>query len=82
MVRTRTRFDVFFWELACLWQIRCAIDIVAPAGRWARSRVCAANTDAGVAELVDALDLGSSDASRGGSSPFAIQTCFDLVSKP
>ena len=24
---------------------------------------------AGVAELVDALDLGSSDASRGGSSP-------------
>ena len=25
---------------------------------------------AGVAELVDALDLGSSDASRGGSSPF------------
>jgi hypothetical protein len=27
--------------------------------------------DAGVAELVDALDLGSSDASRGGSSPFA-----------
>jgi hypothetical protein len=26
---------------------------------------------AGVAELVDALDLGSSDASRGGSSPSA-----------
>jgi hypothetical protein len=26
---------------------------------------------AGVAELVDALDLGSSDESRGGSSPFA-----------
>jgi hypothetical protein len=24
---------------------------------------------AGVAELVDALDLGSSDANRGGSSP-------------
>ena len=27
--------------------------------------------DAGVAELADALDLGSSDASRGGSSPSA-----------
>jgi hypothetical protein len=26
---------------------------------------------AGVAELVDALDLGSSDESRGGSSPSA-----------
>ena len=26
---------------------------------------------AGVAELVDALDLGSSDASRGGSNPSA-----------
>ena len=35
---------------------------------------CAAGRDAfsaGVAELVDALDLGSSDESRGGSSPFA-----------
>src|SRR5688500_8290975 len=30
---------------------------------------------AGVAELVDALDLGSSDASRGGSSPSARTTC-------
>ena len=30
--------------------------------------------DAGVAELVDALDLGSSDASRGGSSPSARTT--------
>jgi hypothetical protein len=29
---------------------------------------------AGVAELVDALDLGSSDASRGGSSPSARTT--------
>jgi hypothetical protein len=28
-------------------------------------------TRAGVAELVDALDLGSSDASRGGSNPSA-----------
>ncbi len=27
--------------------------------------------DAGVAELVDALDLGSSDLGRGGSTPFA-----------
>jgi len=27
-----------------------------------------------VAELVDALDLGSSDASRGGSNPFARTT--------
>ena len=26
-------------------------------------------TAAGVAELADALDLGSSDANRGGSSP-------------
>tara|TARA_Y100001949_G_C15848888_1_gene269679 strand:- start:283 stop:393 length:111 start_codon:yes stop_codon:yes gene_type:complete len=26
---------------------------------------------AGVAELVDALDLGSSDANRGGSTPSA-----------
>ena len=31
----------------------------------------AACFSAGVAELVDALDLGSSDESRGGSSPFA-----------
>ena len=31
----------------------------------------AASGFAGVAELVDALDLGSSDASRGGSSPSA-----------
>jgi hypothetical protein len=31
-------------------------------------------TLAGVAELVDALDLGSSDASRGGSSPSARTT--------
>ena len=30
--------------------------------------------DAGVAELVDALDLGSSGAIRGGSSPFARTT--------
>ncbi len=29
---------------------------------------------AGVAELADALDLGSSDASRGGSSPSARTT--------
>ncbi len=29
------------------------------------------NSSAGVAELVDALDLGSSVARRGGSSPFA-----------
>ena len=29
---------------------------------------------AGVAELVDALDLGSSDESRGGSSPSARTT--------
>src|SRR5947207_2001376 len=29
---------------------------------------------AGVAELVDALDLGSSDASRGGSNPSARTT--------
>ena len=27
--------------------------------------------DASVAELVDALDLGSSGATRGGSTPFA-----------
>ena len=33
---------------------------------------------AGVAELVDALDLGSSDASRGGSNPFARTTCAPL----
>src|SRR5262245_24911774 len=33
-------------------------------GRWSRRQ-------AGVAELADALDLGSSDASRGGSSPSA-----------
>ena len=31
---------------------------------------------AGVAELVDALDLGSSGESRGGSSPSARTTCF------
>ena len=31
----------------------------------------AAGKVAGVAELVDALDLGSSDASRGGSNPSA-----------
>src|SRR5258708_3279479 len=31
---------------------------------------------AGVAELVDAPDLGSGDVSRGGSSPFA-RTIFD-----
>jgi hypothetical protein len=31
---------------------------------------------AGVAELVDALGLGSSDASRGGSSPSARTTIY------
>ena len=34
--------------------------------------VCA--TNAGVAELVDALDLGSSEDTREGSSPFARTT--------
>jgi hypothetical protein len=34
-------------------------------------------TDADVAELVDALDLGSSAARRGGSSPF-IRIVIDL----
>lgn len=34
-----------------------------------RTPQCAFNF-ADVAELVDALDLGSSDADRGGSSPF------------
>ena len=34
---------------------------------------------AGVAELVDALDLGSSDESRGGSSPFARTRCLPIV---
>ena len=33
---------------------------------------------AGVAELVDALDLGSSAARRGGSSPFT-RTSFQIV---
>ena len=37
-----------------------------------RAAACSlAFTVAGVAELVDALDLGSSDASRGGSNPSA-----------
>ncbi len=47
-------------------------------GRWAVPRLCIpcyeaapGGERAGVAELVDALDLGSSDASRGGSSPSA-----------
>ncbi len=31
---------------------------------------------AGVAELVDALDLGSSEVTRGGSSPSARTTSF------
>jgi hypothetical protein len=32
------------------------------------------NTTAGVAELADALDLGSSDVNRGGSNPPARTT--------
>jgi trigger factor len=35
------------------------------------SKSATADFDAGVAELVDALDLGSSDESRGGSNPSA-----------
>ncbi len=35
------------------------------------ARACRQGARAGVAELVDALDLGSSDESRGGSSPSA-----------
>ena len=40
---------------------------------WVRGsrRTADVTLDAGVAELVDALDLGSSGASRGGSSPSA-----------
>jgi hypothetical protein len=34
-----------------------------------RVAMAAPATAAGVAELADALDLGSSDANRGGSSP-------------
>ena len=34
---------------------------------------------ADVAELVDALDLGSSAARRGGSSPLIRTTCFALL---
>ena len=34
--------------------------------------------EAGVAELVDVLDLGSSAARRGGSSPFT-RTNFNLL---
>ena len=34
-----------------------------------RAAMAALAAAAGVAELADALDLGSSDANRGGSSP-------------
>ena len=42
--------------------------------RAARLQHAARSRRAGVAELVDALDLGSSDASRGGSNPSARTT--------
>ena len=39
-----------------------------------RVAMAALATEAGVAELADALDLGSSDVNRGGSSPPARTT--------
>ena len=48
------------------------VDYVAGNGcvkRGRRVAMAALATAAGVAELADALDLGSSDANRGGSSP-------------
>ena len=43
------------------------------------AKLCYERGDAGVAELVDAPDLGSGAARRGGSSPFTRTTIDNLV---
>jgi hypothetical protein len=51
-------------SLAYIQQNGCAKNAIGPV-----APVVPATTAAGVAELADALDLGSSDVHRGGSNP-------------
>ena len=55
-----------------------ALDSGTPAGTGDHAFQARSTPPAGVAELVDALDLGSSDESCGGSNPSARTTISDL----
>jgi hypothetical protein len=52
------------------------VAFVIKVGRGRVGKAAPAAAAAGVAELADALDLGSSDGNRGGSNPPARTTIF------
>src|SRR4051794_2855830 len=70
-IRARLRSMIFF--------LRFRRDVLYARSRFAGCKFRGREPFAGVAELVDALDLGSSDESHGGSSPSARTTDASTV---